>query len=119
MKDIRWLLTIVFSCVLFAPRMALAHAVLVTSSPAAHGIVKGPDVAIRLRFNSRIDGAHSRLLLADSAGKVQTLVLGPQKSPDALDAHEIKLSAGTYTVRWQVLAADGHITRGEIAFTVR
>jgi methionine-rich copper-binding protein CopC len=29
------------------------------------------------------------------------------------------LSPGAYSVRWQVLAVDGHITRGEVPFTVR
>jgi len=28
------------------------------------------------------------------------------------------LAAGAYRLRWQVLASDGHITRGEIPFTV-
>jgi hypothetical protein len=123
MKRIRrsfhfWLLAAVFS-VLLVPQIAFAHAVLVASTPSAHGSVKGPDVAIRLKFNSRIDGAHSRLYLVDSAGKVQTLVLTPQAAPDALAAESIKLGSGAYTIRWQALAADGHITRGEIAFTVQ
>lgn len=97
----------------------MAHAVLVASTPAAHETVKGPDVAIHLRFNSRIDGLRSRLLLADAAGKVRTLTLTPQKAPDTLDVESQKLSAGAYTIRWQALAADGHITRGEVPFMVR
>jgi len=101
------------------PPMAIAHAVLVTSTPAIHETVKGPEISIRMKFNSRIDGAHSRLLLVDSNGKVQTLILVPQKSPDTLGTSGITLGAGAYTIRWQALAADGHITRGEIPFTVR
>jgi methionine-rich copper-binding protein CopC len=31
----------------------------------------------------------------------------------------MKLSAGGYTIRWQALASDGHITRGEIPFVVQ
>lgn len=123
MKRIRrscyfWLLAVVFA-VFLTPKIALAHAVLVASTPSTHGAVKGPDVAVRLKFNSRIDGAHSRLYLVDSAGKVQTLVLTPQATPDAIAAESIKLGSGAYTIRWQALAADGHITRGEIAFTVQ
>lgn len=97
----------------------MAHAVLVASTPAIHGTVKGPDVAVHLKFNSRIDSAHSRLYLVDSAGKVRTLVVVPQESPDALAAQSVRLDAGAYTIRWQALAVDGHITRGEIAFTVQ
>jgi methionine-rich copper-binding protein CopC len=109
----------VLALLLLLPRHALAHAVLVSSTPAAHASVKGPELAIHLKFNSRIDGAHSRLYLVGPDGKVKTLVLEAQPAPDALSAENIKLSAGTYTIRWQALAADGHITRGEIPFTVQ
>ena len=39
------------------PPMAFAHAVLVTSTPAKDSTVEGPDVAITLKYNSRVDGA--------------------------------------------------------------
>lgn len=101
------------------PKFARAHAVLVASTPAVHGSVKGPEIAINLKFNSRIDGAHSRLYLVSPDGKVETLTLAPQTAPDELAALAVKVSAGRYTIRWQALAADGHITRGEIPFTVQ
>ncbi|HEX3438254.1 MAG TPA: copper resistance CopC family protein [Pseudacidobacterium sp.] len=113
------LFAVIFSVLLLAPRLAFAHAVLIASTPAAHASVKGPEIAIHLKFNSRIDGTHSRLYLVSPDGKVQTLSLLPQESPDALDAQNIKISAGQYAIRWQALAADGHITRGEIPFTVQ
>ena len=109
----------ILSLVLFVPRHALAHAVLIESTPAAHTILKGPQIAVHLKFNSRIDGARSRLYLVDPDGKVQTLALSPQDAPDTLSAQSVKLAAGAYTIRWQALASDGHITRGEIAFTVQ
>jgi copper resistance protein C len=28
------------------------------------------------------------------------------------------MAPGSYSVRWQVLAIDGHITRGDVPFTV-
>ncbi|MBX6359175.1 MAG: copper resistance protein CopC [Acidobacterium ailaaui] len=109
----------VFASLLLLPGRALAHAVLVSSSPSAHASVKGPEIAIHLKFNSRIDGAHSRLYLVGPDGKVKTLVLEAQSAPDALSAQSIKLGAGEYIIRWQALASDGHITRGEIPFTVQ
>jgi methionine-rich copper-binding protein CopC len=30
----------------------------------------------------------------------------------------VTLTPGTYVLRWQVLAIDGHITRGDVPFTV-
>jgi copper resistance protein C len=113
------LLTAIFSTILLVPRFASAHAVLLASTPAAHATVNGSKFTAHLKFNSRIDGAHSRLYLVDAAGKVQTLTLTPQDTPDTLKAESIKVSAGTYTLRWQALASDGHITRGEIPFVVQ
>jgi len=112
-------LAAIFSLVLGVPRLALAHAVLIESTPSAHATLKGPEIAIHLKFNSRIDGAHSRLYLADSTGKVQMLTIAPQVSLDTLTAQSMKLAAGAYTIRWQALAGDGHITRGEIVFAVQ
>jgi methionine-rich copper-binding protein CopC len=45
-------------------------------------------------------------------------VLDSQHGATTLDAHT-SLQAGKYLIRWQALAPDGHITRGEIPFTVR
>jgi copper resistance protein C len=115
----RLMLMAAFSLLMLTPRLALAHAVLVASTPAAHATVKGPTITVHLKFNSRIDGKHSRLLLVDANGKEQTLTVGPQEAPDTLDVGAVPAAAGAYTLRWQALSADGHITRGEIPFTVQ
>lgn len=114
------LLAVMICAIVLVPRFAWAHAVLVTSTPSAHDTVKGPEITVHLKFNSRIDSAHSRLYLVDPSGKVQMLTLGPQDTPDAIAAKTMTVSArGAYTIRWQALASDGHITRGEIPFTVQ
>jgi methionine-rich copper-binding protein CopC len=59
------------------------------------------------------------LYLVNSSGKVETLTLAPQDAPDTLDVQSVKVNAGGYTIRWQALASDGHITRGEIPFVVQ
>lgn len=97
---------------------AVAHAVLLESSPAFNGSVTGPAVSVKLRFNVRIDIARSRLTLVRPDGSSQALEVNKQASPDMLSALATGLTPGVYRLRWQVLAADGHITRGEIAFTV-
>lgn len=98
---------------------ALAHAVLVSTVPPVGGSISGPDVAFRLQFNSRIDAARSTLKLVLPDMKVLSLAMGPQPSPDSLTARSTDLKPGSYTLRWQVLAADGHITRGEVPFAIR
>jgi len=97
---------------------AAAHAVLLESNPPLKSDVSGPDVPIKLRFNVRIDALRSRLTLIHPDGSVQTLEISKQTPADTLSAEATGLAAGAYRLRWQVLASDGHITRGEIPFTV-
>jgi copper resistance protein C len=95
-----------------------AHAVLLESSPALKSSVPGPDVRLKLRFNVRIDAARSRLTVVDANGSSQTLEIDKQDPPNTISAEAKGLLPGAYRLRWQVLASDGHITRGEIPFTV-
>ncbi len=98
---------------------ALAHAILVKASPAAKSTVAGPDVPVVLHFNSRIDGARSHLSLVAPNGKESAVALDAQKEPSVLTAKAAGLAPGAWRLRWQVLAADGHITNGEVPFTVK
>lgn len=94
-----------------------AHAILVSSSPKLNGTVPAGPVQMVFKYNSKIDPHRSRLTL-----------IGPDKSETALSIAEnsknneidtsADLSPGAYTVRWQALALDGHITRGDLPFTV-
>jgi methionine-rich copper-binding protein CopC len=100
------------------PLLAWAHAIVVDSSPQANGVVKGPMVEVKLRFNVRVDGPRSRLSLVDPNGNSRALDALQQPSPDSLAATISGLLPGKYQLHWQVLANDGHITRGDIPFTV-
>lgn len=95
-----------------------AHAILVDSDPAPRAVVPGPDVALRLKFNSRIDAPHSRLSLVNGRDS-RPVKIGAQPSPDTLVGRVTGLVPGRAVLRWQVLAVDGHITRGELPFEVR
>lgn len=103
---------------LLAAQSSRAHAVLISSSPAIGGVIKLADFPIELHFNVRIDGTRSRLWLVDPASQVKPLALKDSAKPDTLTSAAAGLKPGSYTIRWQVLASDGHITRGEIPFTV-
>jgi|ERR1700733_4851340 methionine-rich copper-binding protein CopC len=104
-------------CLFVASQLAFAHAILVSSTPKIHGTVHGPSVDVDLKFNSRVDGAHSSLSLVMPDGGAQSLTLEMQGAPNELNAHT-QLTPGKYTLRWRALATDGHITRGEVPFTV-
>lgn len=98
------------------PGVATAHAVLLRGTPAPGATLPPGHVPIDLQFNSRVEHAASQLQLqsGESAPRKLPLVDSPV---DVLRA-EADLAPGAYTLRWQVLAVDGHLTRGSIPFTV-
>ena len=97
---------------------AWAHAILMESKPALNSSVKGPDVSIWLRFNVRVDGSRSRLHLIGPDGSQQNLSVAKQSSPDILQSQASSLKPGAYKLQWNVLASDGHMSKGEVPFTV-
>jgi len=117
----RWLLaTVGLTLVLCIahPLPAFAHAILVESTPAVGASIPAGDTPFRLRFNSRIDRARSRLILIRPDHSTSVVPIDDQGSDDVLIGH-VALPAGSFVLRWQVLAVDGHITRGDVPLIVR
>ena len=103
-------------------RRASAHALVIESAPATGAVVEGgPPPRMRLRFNSRIDRARSRLVLHAPDGGQTPLPLDSGNDPTLLEARTdiVPWAPGAWRLRWQVLALDGHITRGDVPFTFR
>ncbi|HEY6570770.1 MAG TPA: copper resistance protein CopC [Candidatus Limnocylindrales bacterium] len=104
-----------------AAPVALAHAELVTSAPAAGDVVATAPPEIRLVFSETIDGAYTRLDLLDPLGHMIADGIG---APDPSDPYTLvapiePLPDGLYTVNWQALSrADGHRTSGFFTFGV-
>jgi methionine-rich copper-binding protein CopC len=97
--------------------VAAAHAILETSEPANGAQVPAGPITLKLRYNSRVDRARSGLTLTRPDRSKTPLPIDPVGPPDLLTS-TVTLTPGAYVVRWQVLAVDGHITRGDVAFTV-
>ena len=95
-----------------------AHAVLMQSKPAGNSTVKGPDIPIWLRFNVRVDGKRSRLTLVSANGVTIEVPAPKQTAPDTLESRVTGVKPGNYKLQWRVLASDGHISNGEVDFTV-
>lgn len=102
---------------LLAPKLALAHAILMQVQPPDQAIVAPGERTLVLRYNSRIDHQLSRLTLQGTNAQM-TLPLDPKSPADTLSA-KADLTPGSYTVHWQVLATDGHMTRGDVHFIVK
>jgi methionine-rich copper-binding protein CopC len=110
-----WLLTAILC---LAPSLAWAHAIILESTPGINDVITGPVLEIKLRFNVRIDGARSRLTLILPDGTSRPVDLPQQVSPDSISATVPQIVPGRYHLHWQVLAGDGHITQGDIPFSV-
>jgi methionine-rich copper-binding protein CopC len=103
---------------LFAQPM-WAHAILMESTPKLNSTIKGPDVEVMLRYNVRIDGVRSRVQLVQPDGSAIPLTLAKQQKTDVLQCKATGLKPGAYKLKWNVLASDGHMSKGEVPFTVQ
>jgi methionine-rich copper-binding protein CopC len=97
---------------------AWAHAVIVAASPTANEQVAPGKLAVRIAFNARVDKVRSRLQMIAPAGDKTDVPIDPSGDPNVIAGATGDLMPGAYVLRWQVLAIDGHITRGDIPFTV-
>ena len=108
----------VLAAALLLPLPAAAHAILLDSVPAIRATAPAGRTAFMLRYNSRVDRARSRLTLMSPGKPPARLPIDADGPADQLGA-AADLEPGAYVVRWQVLATDGHITRGDLPFTVQ
>jgi len=100
---------------LLAAADARAHAVLVESTPPAEAEVVGDKVEFHLRYNSRIDAKRSRLSLKGPGG---AKTVNPRQGANEAElvARVEGLAPGRYTLFWDVLSVDGHVSRGQVPF---
>ena len=104
------------ACLALAATPACSHAIIVGSDPLPGATVAPGPARVVLRFNSKIDQGRSRLELRGGPLPV-VLPLAAAASPDEMAA-DADLQPGRWSLRWQVLAVDGHLTRGDVPFTV-
>ena len=97
------------------------HTHLLRSEPRADTTLSAPPASVRLWFSEPIQLAVSSVHVADSAGHpVATgkLSAGPGASAGVVAAVQGRMTPGTYTVTWRVLARDGHVASGHFGFRV-
>ncbi|CAN5666880.1 hypothetical protein BH18CHL1_BH18CHL1_00830 [soil metagenome] len=103
------------------PMVAMGHAQLVESEPAAGTTVAGPPETVSATFDEALDAGRSRLQLLDASG-----VVVAEGGVDAEDGTSMTLALvplaldeGTYEVRWLARTPDdGAIERGRYTFAV-
>lgn len=114
-------LVLVFVLCALTTQLVSAHATLIKADPAPNSLVPVAPQQIVLTFDEPIDLTFSTIEVYDQAlarydaTRPSTLPGDPKQIRVPLKA----MPDGTYTVAWKVLsAADGHITRGNYAFSV-
>lgn len=102
----------------FASMATSAHAILLNSTPKPNGTLAAGHVQMMFKYNSKIDQHRSRLVLIGPDKSETVLTIATDSKSNELDTSADLTTPGAYTLRWQALALDGHITRGDLPFTV-
>jgi copper transport protein len=99
------------------PRLAMAHAVLLETSPAAGSDVAVAPTEIVLLFNEPMRVIGVTVMAADGTD------MTPSVSANAVDGRLVLplpqlLPDGRYLVNWRIGSLDGHVLSGSFAFAV-
>jgi putative copper export protein/methionine-rich copper-binding protein CopC len=103
-----------------SPVALAAHTELRWSRPADGDTLLSAPTEIRLRFSSPVEALYTGLTLLGPDG---TPIALPQLSAAdgqrefAVELPE-RMPAGSYTVQWRTVAADGHVIEGSFGFSV-
>jgi len=98
---------------------ALAHAIVVTASPADRSVLTRVPAEVVLNFNAKLEKKLTHVKLDRADGSTQTL-RDIAKEPAIIRASlPPDLQAGSYTLHYKVLATDGHATQGVLRFTLQ
>jgi copper transport protein len=96
---------------------ALAHASLVGADPSPGAVLTAAPAAITLRFSEAVTAAGPGISVIAPSG--QPVGGGTVRvAGTAMTAPFRFAGEGTYLVRWQVIAADTHPSRGQLTFSV-
>lgn len=98
--------------------LAHAHAVVVKATPTDRSTLAGVPPEIVLQFNATLEKKLVHLKLERADGSSQTLT---DRAPEAAVVRctlPQDLIPGAYTLKYKVLATDGHATQGVLRFTI-
>lgn len=110
---------LVVALIVAATTVGFAHMKLAKTLPAADSTVTSKPAKVQLWYSQAPDKAVSRITLAGPSGAVKLgpVEVGSDKSMSA--TVEGATPDGAYKVSWQTAGDDGHVQKGEFAFTVR
>jgi methionine-rich copper-binding protein CopC len=98
--------------------LAWAHAYPAVTIPSNGATLKEAPRELRIQFTEAVELAFSQIIVKASNGEIASQGKLRQLASDMLAIDLKPLSAGIYTVEWQVLSVDTHVTDGVLRFTV-
>ena len=112
---------------LAGPRVALAHARLVRSTPANQARLAAPPERVELWFSELLEGGFNSvevIRVAEVTAKSRTNLARGAPTVDGNDRTRLAISVrelgpGDYAVEWRVLSRDGHSAAGRFTFRVQ
>jgi methionine-rich copper-binding protein CopC len=97
----------------------LAHMKATKMEPAADSTVTASPTRVQIWFTEAPDPKVSKLELSGPSGAVKLTGFQVTREKSVMATVESNLADGRYTARWQAAGNDGHIQKGEFAFTVK
>jgi copper transport protein len=101
------------------PAAASAHATLEHTVPSFRARVETQPRVVRLSFSEAVNPVALKVRVYTAEGRVVSLKPHLMPGGSAVEASLRRLVPGGYTVRWQALANDGHVTSGVFTFGFR
>jgi methionine-rich copper-binding protein CopC len=99
------------------PQTAWGHAYPALTVPVDGATVKEVR-EVRIQFTEGVELEFSRIDVKNSAGALMNAGRVRRLAPDTLAVELKPLLPGSYTIQWQVLSVDTHITEGLLRFSV-
>jgi copper transport protein len=102
------------------PASALAHAVLLRTTPSASGVVNSPPARVSLTYTEAVEPRFAIVSVTNADGRQVTggTPRRAPQNPDTLLTPLKRLAQGWYLLYWRVISADGHPVRGAFTFAV-
>lgn len=108
--------TILRAAVALVPGLALAHAKLELTVPAADSSIAAMPAQVMLHFSEAVKITAISIEKEGDSNKLELKV--PTGATSMVQALAPKLGAGVYLLNWRGLSDDGHVMHGTVRFTV-
>lgn len=107
-----------FLCLATAAGIAWAHAYPAVALPGDGAVLRAAPREVRIQFTEGVEIEFSRIAVKNASGENVGQGKLRRLSEDTLALDLKPLGPGIYTIEWQALSVDTHVTDGVLRFTV-